>query len=129
MVRISYACLAIALSLGVSHAGEKNIGAGAFCDSETTATEFLNKWDGSNATTAVDEINKAAGSKACMLSTVVLEEVERGKVVTTPTGKWQLTKLLIWGVDAGGGMMVSFTVPLTQYTFFGVPEEKLGQAI
>lgn len=110
-------------------AGDRFTAQGAFCDTADTATDFVKNFNGKNARETIDTVNKKAGSTACALGRVILEEVERTTSLTNELGTWQLVKLHVWGADAGGGMMLAFTQPLTQWTYIKVEGPTLGQAI
>jgi hypothetical protein len=91
-------------------------GTGIVCDTPEQVVRYIKSKEGDGTLAAINAESKSA----CAILGVAFFVGEKGEQVTNSNGTWQITKILIVGVDVGQG--IQSVDPVVQWSAFHVDE-------
>ena len=93
-------------------------GTGVICDEPEQVARYVRSQEGDGTLAAIN----AENPRACAIMKVAFFMGETGETITTSSGTWQITKILIVGVDVGQGIQP--VQPTVQWSAFQPDEER-----
>jgi hypothetical protein len=91
-------------------------GTGVVCDEPEQVARYVRSQEGDGTLAKIN----AEKAHSCAIMTVAFFMGETGETITTASGTWQLTKILIVGVDVGQGIQP--IQPTVQWSAFAIEE-------